>query len=60
VESTFIFANAIKVSPILTTGVKTGTQFTSYFPKGQWVSLVNPAEIVTGSKNVQLTATTKV
>lgn len=45
-SNTFIYANAIKVSPVLSALEPNQTSFKSYFPKGQWVSLNNFASIV--------------
>jgi alpha-glucosidase (family GH31 glycosyl hydrolase) len=47
--SSFIFANAIKVSPIIKPDVATGKTFESYFPKGKWVSLVSPKTVIDGA-----------
>jgi alpha-glucosidase (family GH31 glycosyl hydrolase) len=47
IEESFIFGGALKVSPILQAGVS-GT-YSSYFPKGKWVSL-----IITGPGVVEL------
>jgi alpha-glucosidase (family GH31 glycosyl hydrolase) len=33
IEHSFIFANALKISPILTQGIENGKEFPSYFPK---------------------------
>ena len=35
-EESFIFANALKISPVLESGA---TQVTTYFPAGSWVSM---------------------
>lgn len=40
VESTFIVANAIKVSPVISAGVKENNEYMSYFPAGAWTSLI--------------------
>jgi alpha-glucosidase len=45
-QSTFIYANGIKVSPILHALADNETSFKVYFPKGKWVSLNNFASIV--------------
>ena len=45
-SSTFVYANAIKVSPVLEALQENQTSFKSYFPKGQWVSLSNFASII--------------
>jgi len=57
-ESTFMFANAIKVSPILQSMPENQTQYQSYFPQGKWVSLSNLSDVVdctAGGKYVNLT-----
>lgn len=38
-EESFIFGNALKVSPILTSNVR--ISYSSYFPKGKWVSMID-------------------
>ena len=43
IEHSFIFANAIKVSPVLLPNV---TEFRSYFPAGNWVSINNHSDVV--------------
>lgn len=48
IEHTFIFANAIKVSPVLLPNV---TEFISYFPAGNWVNVNNYSDIVRVSCN---------
>ena len=47
-ESSFIFANAIKVTPNL---VENTQSIPAYFPdaNGKWVSLVNTREILAGN-----------
>lgn len=44
-EESFIVAGAIKVSPILE-NLEGFTNYSSYFPQGKWVSLVDNKEIV--------------
>lgn len=43
VEHSFIYANALKVTPILEKGAKT---VKSYFPIGDWVNMNNFADII--------------
>jgi hypothetical protein len=52
-ESSFMFANAIKVSPILESMPEDQKEYTTYFPKGKWVSLTNLTEIVDCSEGGQ-------
>lgn len=49
--STFMFAGALKVSPIMNqiNGAKT---FESYFPKGTWVSMADWSKTVTGTDDM--------
>lgn len=42
IENEFIFANSIKVTPIT---ISKATSVHSFFPKGSWVSVLNPASI---------------
>lgn len=55
-ESSFIFANAIKVTPNL---VENTQSIPAYFPNanGKWVSLVNTREILAGNTTYQLDTT---
>lgn len=46
VESSFIFANAVKVSPVF---ADNATTVDSYFPNGQWVNIHNYSDIVTAN-----------
>ena len=39
IESSFLIANALKISPVLNPGVF--DTFPSYFPKGKWVSMAD-------------------
>ncbi len=41
-----MFANSIKVSPVLEELGSNATSFKSYFPKGSWVSLTDYGNIV--------------
>ena len=51
-EESFIVADALKVSPILEPGV---TQtYTSYFPKGKWVSMTDFSDVIEGGKRIEL------
>ena len=50
-------AGALKVSPILDPGVDS---YTSYFPKGTWVSMRDYNEILVGGQDVQLRSHTTV
>lgn len=43
IEHTFIFANALKVSPVLEANA---TEVKSYFPAGRWVSVNNMSDVV--------------
>ena len=43
VEQTFIFANALKITPVLEANA---TTVTSYFPAGAWVSMNDYADII--------------
>ena len=43
IEHSFIFANALKVSPVTHSNV---TEIMSYFPAGQWVSMNNFSDII--------------
>ena len=45
-ESSFIFANVLKVSPILSTLKSTATTYNSYFPSGVWVNVEDRSEIL--------------
>lgn len=38
-ESSFMVANNVKVSPILKPGVREGEKYNAYFPNGRWASL---------------------
>jgi len=42
-ESTFMFGDALKVSPCLQAG---NNSFESYFPSGTWVNLYNRSDIM--------------
>lgn len=46
ISSTFIFANAIKVSPVLEALGADAKTFQAYFPKGAWASLTDFGAIV--------------
>lgn len=46
IESTFMVANNIKVSPILKPGVRDKQTYSVYFPSGHWASLTEPGVIV--------------
>ena len=46
IESSFIVANSLKVSPILTKLEEGEATFKSYFPTGLWVNLADPSEII--------------
>ena len=45
-ESSFMVANAVKVSPILESIPVGTTTYKSYFPKGKWVNLADLTEII--------------
>jgi len=55
-ESSFIFANSIKVTPNL---LENTQSIPAYFPNanGKWVSLVNTREILEGNTTYQLDTT---
>jgi len=57
-SSTFMVGGAIKVSPVLAPNDPNNDQFLSYFPKGNWVSLSNYADIVV-SKGENINLSTK-
>lgn len=59
IESTFIFAGAIKVTPSLTDTTATTTP--SYFPaaKGKWAALHNLGQLIDGNGVVNLDITTQ-
>jgi alpha-glucosidase (family GH31 glycosyl hydrolase) len=40
-EHSFIFANALKITPILDADTSKGDTVLSYFPKGTWVDMNN-------------------
>jgi len=46
-EHSFIFANALKVTPVLDEATSDGDSVSSYFPKGTWVSMNDYSNIVT-------------
>lgn len=46
-EHSFIFANALKVTPVLDEATSDGDTVSSYFPKGTWVSMNNYSDIIT-------------
>jgi alpha-glucosidase (family GH31 glycosyl hydrolase) len=56
-ENTFMFGNAVKVSPVLEAAPKTGDlKIMSYFPKGNWVDLNDMSVLeVDAPKMVELT-----
>ena len=45
-EHTFMFANYIKVSPILEPLPDNSSEYKAYFPKGKWVSIYNLGNII--------------
>lgn len=45
-EHSFIFANALKITPVLDESTSEGNLVSSYFPKGMWVSMNDYADIV--------------
>jgi len=45
-EHSFIFANALKVTPILDEATSDGTSVSSYFPKGAWVNMNDYTDII--------------
>ena len=45
-EHSFIFADALKVTPVLDESTSDGHSVSSYFPKGEWVSMNNYSDIV--------------
>jgi alpha-glucosidase (family GH31 glycosyl hydrolase) len=45
-EHSFIFANALKITPVLDAKTSESNQVSSYFPKGTWVSMNNYSQIV--------------
>ena len=49
---------AIKVSPILKS--LNSDTYSSYFPKGNWVSLIDHSEVIAGGDVVELTNKTTV
>jgi len=43
-STTYMLGGALKVSPVLTKGLKDGDTYPVYFPGGQrWVNIYNPA-----------------
>lgn len=46
VESSFMVANNVKVSPILKPGVRLGEMYNVYFPLGRWASLTDEGQFV--------------
>jgi hypothetical protein len=57
IEASFMIGGAIKVSPILKTGLATGDTFTSYFPgTGSWVNLADYTEVIAGGQTATLKA----
>ena len=46
IEHSFIFANALKITPILDYNTSTSDTVKSYFPKGSWVNMNNYSDIV--------------
>jgi len=45
-EHSFIFANALKITPVLDAETSAGDSVSSFFPKGTWVSMNNYSEII--------------
>ena len=45
-EHSFIFANALKVTPVLDEETSDGDSVPSYFPKGTWVNMNNYTDII--------------
>ena len=54
IEESIIVGGALKVSPILTPGVK--DTYEAYFPAGKWASMIDHTEIIEGGKMAQLKA----
>jgi hypothetical protein len=52
-----MFANSIKVSPVLEEMGENPTTFKSYFPKGAWVSLNDYSVINSNGEWIELSAT---
>lgn len=50
IEESFIVANAIKVSPIIVPGVTEEEGYSTYFPKGKWVSLIDYSVVDAGTE----------
>lgn len=57
IEHTFMFGNAVKVSPVLEAKPESGEyKFDSYFPKGNWIDLNDMSVLaVEASKTISLT-----
>lgn len=45
-EHSFIFANALKVTPVLDEETSDGDSIPSYFPKGTWVNMNDYTDII--------------
>ena len=45
-EHSFIFANALKITPVLDAETSDGDSVRSYFPEGTWVNMNNYSEII--------------
>jgi alpha-glucosidase (family GH31 glycosyl hydrolase) len=45
-NESFMVASALKVSPILESLKPENKTFKSYFPKGTWVNLADPTEVI--------------
>lgn len=49
IDTTFMLGDAIKVSPVLEQGKKETDQYSVYFPKGVWIDLHNPTQVIDAS-----------
>jgi alpha-glucosidase (family GH31 glycosyl hydrolase) len=45
-EHSFIFANALKITPVLDAETSYLSKIESYFPNGTWVSMNNYSDII--------------